>query len=239
LPIPAPPIRRPTAPGPEPFRLLEAFDGIAPHQYSALEAAFPALPWRCGNPSPVPQGDTELVIIRGGLVAVMCPTARGRRVAAALLEPGDVYPFRHGRSALVPIADAWLSAVPSRRLVVLMERAPRLGVQIVRGLASLLEEAASAAGVLCEMRVEDRLMGLFRRLAMRHGVVTQQGVRLTLELSHSQWGTLVGASREGVTAALLRLRRRGTVVCQGRTVLLPDLAALRASATAGVLVGAA
>jgi CRP-like cAMP-binding protein len=239
VPIPPPAIRPTTAPGPEPFRLLDAFDGIPDHQYAALEAAFPALPWRCGQPSPVPAEDTELVIVRGGIVAVMCPTARGRRVAVTLLEPGDVHPVALRRCALVPITDAWVSPVPARRLDVLMARAPRLGVQILRGLAGQLEEAAAATGVLCEMRVEDRLMGVFHRLAMRHGVVTAEGVRLTLELSHGQWGTLVGASREGVTAALLRLRRRGAVVCRGRTVLLPDVGALRAPGEAAVLAGAA
>jgi Crp-like helix-turn-helix domain len=209
-------------PGPEPFRLLEPFEGIPPHQSNALDHLFPAVLWHAGDDCPT-DDDAELVIVRGGLLVAMAPTARGREVAVALLEPGDAYPSLRtdGACRFEPLDHAWLSTVSEAQLDALVRRAPHVGVRIVRALAMQLEEAARAAGVLSEMRVEDRLMGLFHRLSFRHGVVTSAGVRLTLRLSHSGWGTLVGASREAVTAALIRLRRRGVLECRGRDVILP------------------
>ncbi len=217
--------RRALGPGPEPFRLLEPFEGLPTHQSSALDHSFPAALWRTDEPGPG-DDDAELVIVRGGLLVAMAPTARGREVAVALLEPGDVYPVLRAGSPchLQPLDYAWISHVSAEQLDMLVRRAPRVGVRVVRALTTQLEEAARAAGVLSEMRVEDRLMGLFHRLSFRHGVVTSAGVRLTLRLSHSGWGTLVGASREAVTAALIRLRRRGVLECRGRDVILPRTA---------------
>jgi CRP/FNR family transcriptional regulator len=215
-------------PGPEPFRLLGVFDGIPQHQAGALERAFPALAWPVGEPMPEAAGEAELVLVRGGIVAAMSGTARGRPVATALLQPGDVYPARAGDGGtwLTPFEDAWISHVSFARLRVLMERAPRLGTHLLRGLTGQLMDAGEAAGVLSELRVEDRLLGTFVRLARRHAIVTAQGVELTLPLSHARWATLVGASREAVTAALIRLRRRGLVRCRGRVIVLAPQALL-------------
>lgn len=212
-------------PGPEPFRLLESFEGIAVDQAVALDRSFPAVLWRSAEPVPADE-NAEIIIVRGGLVVAMAPTIRGREVAVALLEPGDAYPARTTRSGcrLEPLDYAWISSVSSPHLDILLHRAPLVGVGIIRALSGQLEEAGRAAGVLSEMRVEDRLMGLFQRLSLRHGIVTTAGIRLTLRLPHSGWGTLVGASREAVTAALIRLRRRGALECRGREVILPHSA---------------
>ncbi len=214
---------RPAGAGPEPFWLLDPFDGLADEEAAALERAFPARRWAAGEP--VPAGDgAALVVVRGGLVAVMSPTSRGRAVAVALLQAGDLYMVDplDATCRLEALEQAWISAVPTERLELLLERAPAIASHLVHGLAHQLEEAGRAAGILSEMRVEDRLMGTFVRLAMRHAIVTSEGVQLSLELSHAQWATLVGASREAVTAALLRLRRRGWLRCRGRVILLPQ-----------------
>jgi CRP-like cAMP-binding protein len=119
------------------------------------------------------------------------------------------------------VEDAWVSLVSRAALRRLLERAPELAVDVMHALETQLEHVALAAGALSAMRVEERLMATFVRLAMRHATVTIEGVELSLRLSHSQWATLVGASRAAVTASLIRLRRRGAVRCEGRMVVLP------------------
>ena len=214
---------RGTGPGPEPFWLLDVFESITEEQSAVLERAFPPRRWSPGAPIPASGDGAELAVVRGGLVAVMSPTVRGRSVAVALLQAGDVYLVSVADSTcrLEALEPAWISVVASERLGLSLERAPALATHLVHGLAHQLEEAARAAGILSEMRVEDRLMGTFVRLAMRHAIVTSEGVELSLRLSHAQWAMLVGASREAVTAALIRLRRRGSVRCTRRVIVLP------------------
>jgi CRP-like cAMP-binding protein len=71
------------------------------------------------------------------------------------------------------------------------------------------------------MRVEDRLRARLHQLADRFGVATTAGVELRLDLTHAQWASLVGASREAVTTAFSKLRASGSVVMEGRTITIP------------------
>ena len=72
-----------------------------------------------------------------------------------------------------------------------------------------------------EMRVEDRLRARLHQLADRFGVATRAGIELRLELTHAQWASLVGASREAVTTAFSKLRGSGSVQMDGRTITIP------------------
>ena len=55
----------------------------------------------------------------------------------------------------------------------------------------------------------------------RFGVATREGVELRLELTHAQWASLVGASREAVTTAFSKLRASGAVEMDGRSITIP------------------
>jgi CRP/FNR family cyclic AMP-dependent transcriptional regulator len=59
--------------------------------------------------------------------------------------------------------------------------------------------------------VEQRLLGLFRYLALRWGRVTTRGIVISLSLSHRLLGELVGARRPTVTVALKALTDAGEV----------------------------
>jgi CRP-like cAMP-binding protein len=71
------------------------------------------------------------------------------------------------------------------------------------------------------MRVEDRLRARLHQLAERFGTATPSGVRLQLDLTHAQWASLIGASREAVTTAFGKLRAQGTVEMEGRSITIP------------------
>src|SRR5699024_1794386 len=75
--------------------------------------------------------------------------------------------------------------------------------------------------LVSEMRVEDRLRARLHQLADRFGITTRDGVELRLELTHAQWASLVGASREAVTTAFSKLRSAGVLDMDGRTVIIP------------------
>jgi len=79
-------------------------------------------------------------------------------------------------------------------------------------------------------RVDRRVLALLWHLAERWGRVTPDGVALSLALSHSMIGQLVGARRPTVSTALAQLVREGHVargaagtwVLTGRPVGAPD-----------------
>jgi CRP/FNR family transcriptional regulator, cyclic AMP receptor protein len=79
-------------------------------------------------------------------------------------------------------------------------------------------------------RVDRRVLALLWHLAERWGRVTPDGVALSLALSHSMIGQLVGARRPTVSTAIAQLVREGHVargaagtwVLTGRPVGAPD-----------------
>jgi CRP-like cAMP-binding protein len=75
--------------------------------------------------------------------------------------------------------------------------------------------------MVSEMRVEDRLRARMHQLAERFGVTGKDGIRLNLDLTHAQWASLVGASREAVTTAFGKLKAQGDVELDGREIMIP------------------
>lgn len=102
-----------------------------------------------------------------------------------------------------------------------MARYPRLGRNLAEMLTDRVAMLRETVALVSEMRVEDRLRARLHQLADRFGVATRAGIELRLDLTHAQWASLVGASREAVTTAFSKLRGAGTVEMQGRSITIP------------------
>jgi CRP-like cAMP-binding protein len=140
-----------------------------------------------------------------------------------LLDPGAIYATL-GEAAppgLDALEDAAVSPIPGRAIGALVSREPRLGLNLAEAFSERIAMLRESAAVLAEIRVEDRLRARVHQLAGRFGIATPAGVRLELDLTHAQWGLLVGAARESVTLAFGRLRARGEIAGAGRTILVP------------------
>ena len=74
---------------------------------------------------------------------------------------------------------------------------------------------------MSEMRVEDRLRRRLHQVAEQIGTAAPEGVRIGLDLTHAQWASLIGASREAVTTAFGKLRAAGEVEMDGRSITIP------------------
>jgi CRP/FNR family transcriptional regulator len=74
---------------------------------------------------------------------------------------------------------------------------------------------------LAYTKVGDRIVHLFTKLAAEHGVPAEGGIRIDLRLTHSEIASLVGSTRETVSAELAKLAECGRLVIRGRTVVVP------------------
>src|SRR5215510_1866968 len=111
--------------------------------------------------------------------------------------------------------------LPARAIEGLIARYPRLGRNVAELLSDRVAMLRETVALVSEMRVEDRLRARLHQLADRFGVATRAGIELRLELTHAQWASLVGASREAVTTAFSKLRGSGAVQMEGRTITIP------------------
>jgi CRP/FNR family transcriptional regulator, cyclic AMP receptor protein len=165
-------------------------------------------------------------VVCSGRLALAFITAPDRERTIGILEEGDV---------LVRPMDSWAAAGPQVRCFAIEDSAvrivrrpelerwmrdPQLATNVVRVLTAQVADRELAVAIALEPRVEHRLLLKLRQLAERWGVVTPDGIRLDLRLTHQELANMVGAVRESVTIALGRLAASGEIEVRNRTLLI-------------------
>ncbi|MFP5451119.1 MAG: Crp/Fnr family transcriptional regulator [Thermoleophilia bacterium] len=203
---------------------MDLFAGLPERDLAILESRMPLVRWPRGAamPEPLGRGDT-LYLVREGRLAIFESTAPGHEIMISLLDAGSI----HSTLGAAPVTsvsaleDSAISPLPGRAIEGLIARYPRLGRNLAEMLSDRVSTLHETVALVSEMRVEDRLRARLHQLADRFGVTTRDGVELRLELTHAQWASLVGASREAVTTAFSKLRASGSLDMEGRTVIIP------------------
>ena len=227
LPSPRTTTLRRTSPGGD-SRLtlaqMDLFAGLPERDMAILESRMPLVRWPRGADMPEPLGRCDtLYLIREGRVALFECTAPGHEIMISLLDAGTIYSTLGAAPAasIAALEDAAVSPLPGRAVEGLIARYPRLGRNLAEMLSNRIAVLRETVALVSEMRVEDRLRARLHQLADAFGVATRDGVELRLELTHAQWASLVGASREAVTTAFSKLRGSGVLAMEGRTVTIP------------------
>ena len=207
-----------------PLSRVSLFDGLSPARIAWLETHLALVRWIFGRPRP-PElvVQDRLYVVREGRLALLERGASGHRVMVAVLDAGAIYSTLGDVVApeLDALEDAAVSPIPGEALAALVHREPQLARNLAAAFSERIAMLRATAAVLAEMRVEDRLLARVLQLAEGFGTATPRGAVLDLGLTHAQWGLLVGAARESVTLALGRLRSRGELIVEGRTITVP------------------
>lgn len=215
----------PTSPLAErlPLSRMELFSGLPERDLALLDLRLPVVRWSRGEDTPELLTRPEhLYLVREGRVALMERTGPGQRIMISLLDPGAVYSTlgNAGAPSASVLDDAAVTPLPGRVVEALITRYPRLGLNLAQLMSERVANLCETVAMVSEMRVEDRLRARLHQLADRFGVAARDGVRLCLDLTHAQWASLIGASREAVTTAFGKLRGQGFMI-EGRTITIP------------------
>lgn len=203
---------------------MDLFAGLPEADIALLENRLPVVRWPAGADVPEPLTRPEHVfIVREGSVAVFERASNGHEVMTSVLDEGSIWSTLGsvGPASVAALDDAAVSALSGRAVEGLIARYPRLGRNLAAQLSERVWALHETVALVSEMRVEDRLRARLHQLAERFGVAGPDGVLLRLELTHAQWASLVGASREAVTTAFSKLRNQGAVEVDGRSITLP------------------
>ena len=202
----------------------DLFDGIPRRDLDLLDAKLPLVRWPrdAESPAALTRGD-HVYLVRQGRIALYDSPADGPEVMTAVVEPGAVYSSL-GLASAPKAAALEMSAVtplPVHAIEALITRYPRFGVNLAVALSGRLVNLRETVGIVSEMRVEDRLRRRLHQVAEQIGTAAPEGVRIGLDLTHAQWASLIGASREAVTTAFGKLRTAGEVEMDGRSITIP------------------
>jgi CRP-like cAMP-binding protein len=92
-------------------------------------------------------------------------------------------------------------------------------------LSNRINWLTERVGSLSLTNLEDRLYQVLTQVAREHGVESPRGFSIQFPLTHEELGFLVGAHRVSITKAMKTLREEGRIFQEGRTLILPPLAA--------------
>jgi hypothetical protein len=210
-----------------PVATLELFEGCPPGLAEAVESRLEVLRWdRRNRPPPALFAQPQVLVIRAGHLAMLAPLGTGgeRQVMTGLLSVGGVFTCHDADPGPVglPVSDhVMISPIPDRLLERILVKCPSVATNLTRLLSDRIAMLRETVALVSQFRVEDRLLGRIGQLAERFGIVTPRGVELRLDLTHAQWGSLLGASRAATTLAFGRLREAGQVELDGRVIILP------------------
>jgi CRP/FNR family cyclic AMP-dependent transcriptional regulator len=175
------------------------------------------------------QGDPGRVVflVKTGTVKIARLTPEGREVTVAILGAGDIF----GEETLfdgaarttvaVTMDDALVCTARADDLFGLLARSPQLALNVAKILSERLGDASATMEDLAYAKIPDRLMHLFRRLAVEHGNTSADGVTIDVRLTHADIASLIGSTRETVSLELSHLVRAGRLRLDGKAFVVP------------------
>jgi CRP/FNR family transcriptional regulator len=186
--------------------------------------------WRVGDR---PQA---LLVVRGGLVKLTRPAARGRTSlcglfgAPALLgELVLVKGVPYQNAAIAATANVTLVSIPRDVVLACAEREPRIALNLFCAFEQKFTALHDKIDVLSAGSVEARLATLLLKLYAQFGDELDDGsLRIGVPLSRQELADMVSTSFETAVRVLTRWEREGTVATDVDGFTLGDRARLQA-----------
>lgn len=181
-------------------------------------------------------GDTTntIYLLRAGIVKLSKTNDEGRELTlgfytrdALVGELGVVNESPHDTTCEA-YEDSQLLAIPKDDFVRVMMRHPALAMRMIRLVGDRRQRLENRVESLLFKSAHSRLAALFLDLGDTFGVRDSRGRIVNLKLTHKEIASLIGATRETVSFAILDLRKDGLVLTEGKRVILVDEERLKA-----------
>ena len=211
---------------------LWVFENLKPEEMAALARAAGRKPYKRGQ-EVFAQGDpaNRMFLIKAGRVKLSKITEAGNEITLDIRKAGDFL----GESMLIEDADypltAWcledtlICSFSNGDFEKLILENPNIGLQVIKNLSNRINWLTERVGSLSLTNLEDRLYQVLTQVAREHGVESPRGFSIQFPLTHEELGFLVGAHRVSITKAMKALKQGGRIFQEGRTLILPPLAA--------------
>ena len=161
----------------------------------------------------------------GGREQVLAIEGAGGSIAELPVFDGGDYP-----ASAAALSAASLLFVSKRDFQALCLEHPEVALKVLKVVGSRLRRLVGIIEELSFTIVRHRLAALLLRLAKLRGKRTARGVEFTLKGSNQELAAHIGTVRELVSRNLSRMQAEGLFKLEGKTVIIPNLDALRAEA---------
>jgi CRP/FNR family transcriptional regulator len=175
----------------------------------------------------------SIYVVRSGIVKVSKVSDEGRELTLHFLTRDHLL----GELALVTdtphdtVAEAYedtlLLRIGKDDFQRVMMRCPVLALRVLRLMGERRQRLENRVENLLFRSAHARLASLFLELAQTFGVRDARGVIINLKLTHKEIASLIGATRETVSFAILDLRKDELILTEGKRVILLDEAGIQ------------
>lgn len=182
------------------------------------------------------EGDTtgKLYYVRSGRVKLTKTTEDGKTINLSIQRQGDLIGALdmtgsgvYGYSAEA-IEDAEFGVIQEKDLEILLHRHGDFAVAYTRWMAQQHMTTQSKFRDLLLFGKPGALASTLIRLCNTCGVVTKDGIRLTMKLTNTELGDFIGATRESVNRMLSELKSDGIIDIEGGFIIVKTLKELKA-----------
>jgi CRP-like cAMP-binding protein len=209
----------------------QLFERLTPKELERLEARCRAKSFPRNTPVYLPIDEAHAVfLLASGRVKICHGTPDGKQAILAFVEPGEVF----GELAVFDAGarDEYAETLESSTVVMiprdavqrLAEDHPFVSMSLTRMMGLRRRRIERRLKNLLFLSNRDRLTHLLLELAEQYGERGGEGVRLRIRLSHQDLASMIGSTRETVTAVLGELQSAGLVIVGRRRIVLrqPD-----------------
>ncbi len=162
-------------------------------------------------------------ILKSGLVKLLGESHRSRETLLHILKPGDVFGELLLSEASRPFTavagtDAAVDAIPRGNFVRLLSSHPAVALNFIRVLSGRLARVERSVAEFGHTWSYHRLAKVLLQLANEHGLPAPSGsgTLVPLALTHVELASMIGTTRETVSAQLIRFKRLGLLAREGR-----------------------
>lgn len=221
-----------------PWQTLPLFNRLSSAEQDALDRQTIELPFTKGE-FIFRQGDPAewFHIVKEGTVKCVKSTPEGREVTLKVLRPGDLFCCEASAFAGSPHPGCAQAMEPTtilkihrKTLLDVIERNPRLAIEIIQYLGDRLREVQEQAKAFALDRAEQRVASLLVDLAKKAGVSTPDGIRLTIRLTQQDLADMAGLTLETTSRIFSRFKKARWISRASRYLVIHDLPALTALA---------
>ncbi len=213
------------------------FERLMPDEHMRLERASMARTFRKREIVYFPHDPGESVLIMArGRIKIKAVSPEGRETIFAFMEPGEVF----GELAILDglprneyaeaVEESLVLALPRQELIWLMERRPDVALHVTKLLGFRLRRIENRLQNLLFRSTRERTVCLLVELLDSHGRLAGDRWEIRLRLSHQEFASLIGSTRETVTATLGQLQREGLIEIFRRRVAILKPERLRVEA---------
>ncbi len=214
---------------------LDWFSELDSEEFAALRARAVHAAHPAGGQIFAPTHEPRSVYLLGaGSVRIYRISAGGEEATLGYVAPGEVFGELPGLgkfprdSFAVAHAASVVWKIPVEVFRTLVRSHPSMMGEVIRQVGERMKRVEARVEDLILRDVRLRLASALLELSEHLGDPTPDGIRLRIQLSQMQLGTLIGATRQSVNAAMAAFQTEGLVRQRGTSITVSSPAGLRA-----------